>query len=699
MSAGSVAPSPARSPGVQRECLVLALVGPWAQGRQRLAHVLMEGLAAASVAGRSADPAARAEPVTPCGGHFLLVAPRGPARWPVNLRVEILDVPLGHPPGRLYPPGWPDAALLPVPAVNDPLPLLDESLRVLYGFGLRAVMLVVLGETPLTSEALETAAARLRELLRDGPFARAAVETLLTGHPRGLTRFQAGLADWLVALPRAHPPDKPRLWIESAEGAGGGRWRMAGLLAGGELQRGLEVTLHPGDITGVIERLEIRGVECASAAPGQRIAVTLECPDHASGGAFRALPHSISGSVLFPTELGPATDTVDVLLERAPSPFAGAAPSSWLPGDRASVEVGCATGIESARVFLHRADAAPDGGALAQLRLESPRLVWGGDRLVIRAGERPDEPVAARVLDPEGDRKRWQRRDQVSLLAARAAAPDDVRVWLGSQLRRDGFLPRAGLLKRTLFAARAVEAALRSLVAEHAAVLAGDWVADTNRWEELRERVAALVDQAHAAHPERPGAPFATLRAALAETLPDPDLADRVIQGLAGHGFVRAGDALARAAHRPALPLRLQPAAEWIRQVLRETPLAPLSRGELTREPPAAEALQFLIHTGEVVDVGPTLVLSRPAYQELVTRIRTELRRRGRATVSELRQAVGCSRRILIPVCEKLEREGVTRRAGDYHELRRAPAAGKQRGDRPRRRRLGPPGRGHSPGV
>jgi selenocysteine-specific elongation factor len=43
----------------------------------------------------------------------------------------------------------------------------------------------------------------------------------------------------------------------------------------------------------------------------------------------------------------------------------------------------------------------------------------------------------------------------------------------------------------------------------------------------------------------------------------------------------------------------------------------------------------------------------------------------GPATVSELRQALGSSRRVMVPLLERLDREGVTRRVGDKRMLRR----------------------------
>jgi selenocysteine-specific elongation factor len=46
------------------------------------------------------------------------------------------------------------------------------------------------------------------------------------------------------------------------------------------------------------------------------------------------------------------------------------------------------------------------------------------------------------------------------------------------------------------------------------------------------------------------------------------------------------------------------------------------------------------------------------------------IRERGRATASELRQFLNTNRRVIIPLLEKLDRDGVTRRDGDNRVLR-----------------------------
>jgi len=47
------------------------------------------------------------------------------------------------------------------------------------------------------------------------------------------------------------------------------------------------------------------------------------------------------------------------------------------------------------------------------------------------------------------------------------------------------------------------------------------------------------------------------------------------------------------------------------------------------------------------------------------------LREHGSATASELRQALGTSRRIVIPLLERLDKDGVTSRAGDKRFLKK----------------------------
>ncbi len=68
---------------------------------------------------------------------------------------------------------------------------------------------------------------------------------------------------------------------------------------------------------------------------------------------------------------------------------------------------------------------------------------------------------------------------------------------------------------------------------------------------------------------------------------------------------------------------------------------------------------------GEVVVISDELILSADAFAQMKSRIAQALRERGPATASELRQVLGTTRRVLIPLLERCDRDGLTQRQGD----------------------------------
>jgi selenocysteine-specific elongation factor len=148
---------------------------------------------------------------------------------------------------------------------------------------------------------------------------------------------------------------------------------------------------------------------------------------------------------------------------------------------------------------------------------------------------------------------------------------------------------------------------------------------------------------------------------------------EALLADLCGSGaFVRQGDRVRRSEFRPALPPHLQTAGARIRTALAEKPFDPPSRKQLAPDAVAQQALRFLLQTGLAVELGPEVVLSAAAYQGAVDLIRDHLRRHGQATVSELKPVLGVSRRIMVPLLERLDRDGVTVRQGDVRVLRNA---------------------------
>jgi selenocysteine-specific elongation factor len=71
------------------------------------------------------------------------------------------------------------------------------------------------------------------------------------------------------------------------------------------------------------------------------------------------------------------------------------------------------------------------------------------------------------------------------------------------------------------------------------------------------------------------------------------------------------------------------------------------------------------------VEISTDLVMTAQAMREATDLVRTFIGQHGPATVSDLRQALGSSRRVVIPLLEHLDRTFVTLRQGDKRTVRR----------------------------
>jgi len=63
------------------------------------------------------------------------------------------------------------------------------------------------------------------------------------------------------------------------------------------------------------------------------------------------------------------------------------------------------------------------------------------------------------------------------------------------------------------------------------------------------------------------------------------------------------------------------------------------------------------------------VVLLHESFERMKSQVTEFISKKGPATVSQLRQALGSSRRVMVPLLERLDRDGVTRRAGDKRML------------------------------
>jgi len=580
-----------------------------------------------------------------------------PAPNPAPFMLGIVDVP-GHEDfvkNMVAGVGSVDLALLVVAADDGWMPQTEEHLEILTYLGVRHAV-VALTKIDLTQDE-QAAIAAIRAKLAETPLADAPIVPTSIVSGRGLDDLKATLAKVVAGLPQPRDFGKPRLPVDRVFTLQGIGTVVTGTLTGGALRRGQNVIIQPSG-----KAARIRNMQCANSnvevsGPGTRTALNLS--------DLAAVEDVSRGNVVTLREFGGPSNTFDALVQISPR-----ANRSLKDGTRVRVHYGSGNVVARVAFFEKKEELATGESALAQLRLESPAFAFAGDRCILRDWAEQNTLAGATVLDPDSRRRGFRDPARLECLRRRAQAPDDVSVFLASLLARDGAARKSELLMKSRFSDQEIATAVARLAQEGKIVLAGDILIDAQRWGAARQRAVATIDERHRKRPEQVGLPLAELRTVLRHELPHDESFDALIADLCKEDFVRTGAEIRRRAHSPALPAGLQSAGAKLRAALVAKPFDPPSRSHLVSDTASQQALRFLIHTGEAIELSEDVVMTAENVARAAALIRQFIRAHGPATVSDLRQALGSSRRVVVPLLERLDRDGVTSRQGEKRVLR-----------------------------
>jgi selenocysteine-specific elongation factor len=572
------------------------------------------------------------------------------------IHVGIVDVP-GHEDfvkNMVAGVGAIDLALLIVAADDGWMPQTEEHLQILSYFGVRRAVVSLTKADLAADEA--AAVAEIRQRLEGSVFADAPIvpTSVVTG--LGLDALSATLARELSSAPPPRNIGKPRLAVDRVFTLTGAGTVVTGTLVGGELQRGQSIVIQPSGHAARIRRIQSHGRDVDTSGPGTRTALNLADVDPVAG------VHR--GDVITLPEMGGASECLDVVLEvssRAHRPLK----------DEVRVRVHYGSGNVPAHIALGVGkELAAGERRLAQLRLESPVYLFAGDHLTIRDWSEQQTLAGAVVLDPDASRRSFRAPGRQQWLTRVAESLVQPALFVAAYVARDTAVRRSRAFVKTRFSGDEIDEAIQQLVRDGRVIATGDMVVDAAAWGAARKRAAQLVDDAHREHPERLGLSLTDLRNVLTKEFSFEDLFDALIASLGSEGFTRSGSVIQRASHRAQLPEPLRAAGETVRRALSAQPLEPPSRKELTPDAASQRALKFLIESGEVIEISAELVLSATAVAQATAQVKAFVTKHGPATVSELRQSLGSSRRIVVPLLEYLDRTFVTVRHGDKRALR-----------------------------
>ena len=558
-------------------------------------------------------------------------------------------------------------ALFVVAADDGWMPQTEEHLQILTYLGItRAV--IALTKSDLVDDP-DFTAEMLRESLAGTPFATAPIVPVAAPKGRGLSELKAALAGVLRDTPQPADIGKPRLPVDRTFSPQGIGTVVTGTLNGGTFQRGQEAVVQPSGLKTHLRNLQSHSSNVETALPGMRTAVNLADIAIADREDRAGVQR---GDIITLESLGGASDTLDVVLEKSTREVPGS-PMATKPlrnGQKVMWHHGGSA--HEARVYFLGTRSMERGATVTgQLRFSAPVYAFTGDRFVLRDFARQATIAGGTVLDPDASRALFRKPRNRAALEACASAPDDPSALLAAKLRRDCALPRAVALLKSRFSQAEVDAAIAKLTTGKTIIADGAWLMDAGWWAERITGCGDLIMAHHKAQPQLTGMDFAELSARAAALLPDKKMLDVFMAGLTTAGFVRSGRHIRWSSHRASLPPALQAAGTKIRAALAVNLIEPPNPGEIAPGSVDKQALKFLLDTGEAIQLDEKAVLLMEGYAKLKDQITAHLEKAGQATASDLRQVTGTTRRILIPLLERLDREGVTRRAGDFRTLKK----------------------------
>lgn len=542
-----------------------------------------------------------------------------------------------------------DVALLVIAADEGVMPQTVEHLAILRFLGVRtgvvAVTKVDLVEADWLALVIDDLGDQLSE--GDGEISWEAPLPVSVKTGQGLDDIRESL---LTAAGRAverTPGDLFRMPIDRVFSVAGAGTVVTGTTWAGTVATGDEVKILPADVASRVRGVEVHGRRAPRADPGRRTALALVGVERSQAGR---------GNVVVCDPAWRASRAVDVSVKL----LEGVRPLT----QRSRIRVHVGTAEVMARITPAEGDIPPGGSGVVRLRLESPLVCRWGDRGVLRSYSPVTTVGGFVVVDPwPAGRPRRPRdgRDRRS--------GDAVKRVVGFVRSEDpGGVAVQDLPVRLGIPPDEVNGIVSQLGGAGVTVVAGR-LHPSDGIHRVCEAALSAVSSFQENNPLHQGMPMEAFR----RSAGGADMADHVRKLLEAEGKIEVASGWVRLpGFSPALS---GPRAEYGVVVERKLTAAG-ARGvtvhEMAPDVPtemAAEIAEFFVRGGTAVRIGSDRYYAQEALAEISQKTVAEIERLGEVTPANLREALGLSRKYLIPLLEWLDARQVTVRVGDTRRL------------------------------
>lgn len=583
-----------------------------------------------------------------------------------RLRVGFVDVP-GHErfvKNMLAGVGGIDAVLLVVAANESIMPQTREHFDICRLLSIPRGLVVITKCDLVEREIVDLVQLELQDYLRGSFLEGAPVIPFNASSQEGLDSIRQALAEMGDGLPPRNRDLPFRLPIDRCFSSRGFGTVVTGTLVSGTIRKEGEVELYPTGKRSRVRHLQVYSREVDQAEAGQRTALNLQGVE--VGEVHRGVQLSVCGRYR-------AVSRCDCRLSLLES-----SPVTLRNRSRVRFHLGTTEVLAEVRPLKPKT-LAPGQTGLAHLELEKPVLALVGDSFILRRTSPMITVGGGVVLDIFPPPRRRTRDLDRRLQFLQAMDSDDPTTMIGRLTAREAArgIDEDRILSQLPVSRTTVRKLLSRLVQEGQVFRLGQHplqVMDRKCFDGLCRQSLALIRDYQQRQALSAGLPREQLHSSLfagvsqsvfksvLAHLCDRDLVelDRDRVRLRGSGVRLSADE-ARA-------------LDTIEQAFRSTGLQVPSIEEVIRDvalpqEQARRLVALLTRQKKLVKVSETLFFHADSIEDVKKKLREHKKREDRIDVPTFKKLADVTRKYAIPLLEHLDRERVTRRAGDLRVI------------------------------
>ncbi len=565
-------------------------------------------------------------------------------KLPSGEEVGIVDVP-GHErfiKNMLAGVGGIDLALFVVAANEGVMPQTKEHLAILDLLGIQRGVVVITKKDLVDEEWLDLVKMDREELISKTSLSQASIIAVSALTGEGLPELVSAVDKLLSSSEPKKDTGRPRLPIDRVFTIAGSGTIVTGTLIDGSLSLGQEVEIVPPDLRSRIRGLQTHKARINTASPGSRVAVNLV------GVATSQLQR---GDVI--TKPGWLIPTTLLTVQLRLLPYL----RRPLPHNAAvSFHTGATEAMAKVRL-LEKEKLEPGETTWAQMVLNNPVALVKDDHFIIRS---PMETLGGgKVVDSHARRLRRFRPDIIQGLKVKEGGTVEEVVLVLLEAKQP--LELSAFLAQCELPSSEAQPAIESLIRQGKVIGIGQGehrlLLTSLGWERLTKQATTILQDYHRRFPTRLGMPKVELGSRL--KLGKHSLA--IWQKLCDDGVLAEEGLVVRLlSHQIKLTQVQQANIDAFLHSLAQNPYAP--PGDQIPEP---DLLSLLIERQQVVKVSGDVFFATSTYNEMVEKVTSHIKARGKVTLAEVRDLFKTSRKYAQALLEHLDERKITRRVGD----------------------------------